>query len=202
MSRSISEASGPRSRCLASALHIISVCALALLLQLPVNVALAVESLDDFITLDIPENTSLEDALIEWGLRSRMTVMMSTRSAKGIVTHKISGRFRARQALMLLLGNSGLSYRQDGSRVQIIPALNTSLNFQGGATGRSPVLSDPDSLQSKVNGETLTRNGSISRGPQDSTGESSLSEVVVRTQNRKERLQGVPESVIATLRYT
>lgn len=162
MSRPISDAGGARPRYLATALHII--CALALLFQLPLGVALAVGPLDDFITLDIPENTSLEDALIEWGLKSGMTVMMSTHSAKGMVTHKISGRFRARQALMFLLGNSGLSYRQDGTRVQIVPTNKTSLNFHVGAAGSDSVSGEPHSRQSYANDAAQIRNGSVAPG--------------------------------------
>ena len=112
---------------------------LALTFSLGLRTTLAEEPLDRQITIDISANTPLEDALIEWGLKARLTVMINTQVVSQYVTKHVSGTLTARHALALILQDSHLSYTQDGERVHIVP--NTSL------TRATPTLSQPSAAQ-------------------------------------------------------
>jgi outer membrane receptor for ferric coprogen and ferric-rhodotorulic acid len=83
--------------------------------------ALSENLLDSMITLDIPTNVRLDDALIEWGLKAQVTVMMDGSMIKHKTTRGLHGTLPARQALSLLLRDSGLSYTQQGNRIHIVP---------------------------------------------------------------------------------
>jgi hypothetical protein len=108
----------------------------ALSLSLGVRTVFAIEPLDRQITLDISANTPLEDALIEWGLKAGLTVMINAKTVSQYVTPRVSGRLTARQALILLLEGSRLSYTLDGERVQIIPTTST----MHGSSAPDPLL--------------------------------------------------------------
>lgn len=84
--------------------------------------AFASADIDRDIDINIPENTRLEDALIEWGLISGVTVMVDTTVVDGHLTKGVGGHLSARKALTLILMGSGLQYRQDGARIMVIPA--------------------------------------------------------------------------------
>lgn len=94
---------------------------LALTFSLGPRAALAEEPLDRQITIDISANTPLEDALIEWGLKARLTVMINTQVVSQYVTKHVSGTLTARRALILLLQDSHLSYTRDEERIHIVP---------------------------------------------------------------------------------
>ena len=94
--------------------------ALAVLFSYSVH-AFAGADIDRDIDINIAENTRLEDALIEWGLISRVTVMVDTNVVAGRLTKGVGGRLSARKALTLILMGSGLQYRQDGVRIMVIP---------------------------------------------------------------------------------
>ena len=94
---------------------------LAVTLQLISSPATAADALDQTINIDIPAKTRLEDALIEWGIKAEMTVMMNTKSADRFLTGEVQGKLSARKALLLILKGSGLSYTEDGRRIRVVP---------------------------------------------------------------------------------
>ena len=94
---------------------------LALIFPWSLRPALAEEPLDRQITIDISANTPLEDALIEWGTKVRMTVMINTKIVAQCFTRHVSGTLTARRALNLILQDSHLSYTQNGERIHIVP---------------------------------------------------------------------------------
>lgn len=99
-----------------------ALCALVLVLQGTSFGAPAAEPPDHPLSFDIPEHTSLESALIEWGVLAGKTVMINTETIKHLTTsHKIHGTLPARQALKLILEDSGMSYTEEGGRILIVP---------------------------------------------------------------------------------
>jgi hypothetical protein len=68
--------------------------------------------------LDIPANTSLEDALIEWGIGAGLTIMIDTRTVNTDAANRAGGTIRALKAIELRSGHSGLMY---GAKRQIVP---------------------------------------------------------------------------------
>lgn len=94
---------------------------LALILPWSLRTAFAEEPLDRQITIDISANTPLEDALIEWGTKVGMTVMINTKTVSQCYTRHVSGTLTARRALNLLLQDSHLSYTQNEERIHIVP---------------------------------------------------------------------------------
>ena len=75
---------------------------------LGVRTAFAEEPLDRQITINISANTPLEDALIEWGLKARVTVMTNSEVVAHYLTKHVSGTLTARRALALLLEDTHL----------------------------------------------------------------------------------------------
>ena len=99
--------------------------------------AFAGVDIDRNIDINIPANTRLEDALIEWGLISGVTVMVDTTVVDGRLTKGVGGRLSARKALTLILMGSGLQYRQDGARIMVIPIgtmVHSGLSLESPAT--------------------------------------------------------------------
>jgi len=84
--------------------------------------ASAGEPLEKRIDLNIAANTRLEDALIEWGTRAGMAIMINTQLVDGRLTQGLKGTFSAGRALSILLTNTGLSYTLDGDRVRVVQA--------------------------------------------------------------------------------
>jgi iron complex outermembrane recepter protein len=166
---------------------------LAFLLQAAAYGAFAGDALDRRITLTIPANTRLEDALIEWGTKARMTVMINTTTVERHLTRGLQGTFSARQALVALLRDSGLSYTEDGDRIRVVP--RAALQHSGfRALGTESVLSDSDSESDVVSENNNTADsGSSDTGP----ARIGLEEVVVTAQKREERLQDVPIPITA-----
>lgn len=81
----------------------------------------AEEFLDLQININVRANTSLEDALIDWGTAAGFTVMINTEIVHGRVAPEVRGHLTAREALTALLKNSGLSYSQSGRRIRVVP---------------------------------------------------------------------------------
>lgn len=157
--------------------------AFALLFALLCRAACALGAMDGEITLNIAANTYLEDALIEWGLASGMSVMINTAEVRHQLTQGVKGKLSARKALQTLLHDSGLTYTEEGGRVRIIPArtLVPSANY----------LTPGDSAGVTVyeDGHSVAETGGSS---QSDNSTSSLSEVIVSAQKREERVQDVP----------
>ena len=158
-------------------------------LQLPAGLAVADDLLDRPVSMDISNNTSLEDALIEWGVRAGVTVMMSTPTVENRLVHSVHGTLSARKALDLLLRNTGLSYTLDGTRVHIV-ALDSLVpsSFSGGGADQdnSPPVSDSSGPVASEDVERSSPTGGAGKG---------LPEVLVTAQKREERLQDVPVPV-------
>jgi iron complex outermembrane recepter protein len=164
---------------------VIMVCIL-LGMQFAARSALAQDVLDRPIELDIPEHTSLEDALIAWGGKAGLVVMMNTTTVDGQTSSGLHGTLSARKALATLLRGSGLSYTEKGNSVCIVRS-NTLVR----STLRDDDMplplgrSDSDSLESDS---------------KESLNSKDLQTVVVSAEKREENLHDVPIplSVIST----
>src|SRR5581483_5287062 len=169
---------------------------LVLLLSLLTSNAIAADVLDRPITLNIAETTKLEDALINWGTLSGVTVMMDTKSVKRRVTQKVSGTLTARRALALLLKGSGLSYRRDGTQVRVIGSLQaTSLNIAPEATNSTlSVASDSDNDVRASPGSSNDLTLEKDKSKQDANGRG-MEQVIVTAEKRSERAIDVPASI-------
>ena len=99
----------------------LTVCALTLFLQLGARSAWAADVLDRYITIDIPANTSLEEALLKWGTMAKVTVMINTATVERQLSEKVKGTLSARNALNAILHESGLTYTQEDDRIRIVP---------------------------------------------------------------------------------
>src|ERR1700722_14362205 len=88
--------------------------------------ASAGDTLDRTVSLDIAPNSALDDALIQWGARTGMQVMMDTDTVGHEKTSGMRGTFRADDALSALLRTSGLSYQVSDSTVTISSATGDS----------------------------------------------------------------------------
>lgn len=161
-------------------------------LQVPAFGAGTQGSLDRVIELNIPAHTALEDALIEWGTKAGLTVMINSRTVNRQLTRGIRGSLSARKALVELLEGSGLWYSDDGTRILIVPKSpllpSGFWEEEGDVLPRLLTRSDgnPDSSVAGVPGSSAST---------DSSHEGDLDEVVVTAQKRQERLQDVPISI-------
>ncbi len=151
--------------------------------------------LDKVITLDIPAKTHLEDALIQWGLATGVTVMINTSSVADQETDGVQGTVAARDALVSLLRRSGLKYKEEGNRISVVPNGNfvhsrlRKEDSEFGGTTSDSAISDESSvpLAPDSNAEKNEKNRNSS----------SLEEVVVTAQRREERLIDTPIAVTA-----
>jgi iron complex outermembrane recepter protein len=142
--------------------------------------------LDKTIKVDISDNTPLEDALIEWGIDAGVTVMINTAKVGDRVAPAVHATLSARKALLLLLRGSGMSYKEDNGRIQIIP--EESLVQSG-------LWSDSSEVAFASDNNTTNQTTTGAQSDEDSRRE--LSEVIVTAQKREERLQDVPVPVTA-----
>ena len=104
-------------------LRVVSFPLLILLFQVATHNALAEDALNRPIKLDIQENTRLEDALIDWGEKAGVMVMINTATVSHQVSHGVHGTLSARNALLAILRDSGLSYTREGERIRIVPVV-------------------------------------------------------------------------------
>lgn len=156
--------------------------------------ALAEEALDRQITIDIRANTPLEDALIDWGTLSGLTVMINTATVHGHLAPAVQGNLTARAALTAILKDSGLSYTEQGGRVHVV--LTSALMPSALVGGAETILwaSSSDFPPQANNGTDDERPNDSSKG---NNGKDNLTEVIVTAQKRTERLQDVPVAVTA-----
>jgi hypothetical protein len=87
--------------------------------------------LDRKITVDIPENTSLEDALIRWGIAAGLSVLINTADVQYQEIKGVKGVLSAREALETILDGSGLRYTADGDRIIVVPILRSTRSPRG-----------------------------------------------------------------------
>lgn len=164
---------------------------LMLSLQLPAFAQKA-DPLDKPISIDIPANSPLEDALIQWGVVAGVSVMINTSTVNGQITDGVRGTLSAREVLIELLRHSGLGYAEDGGRVKIAPAASfVRSNMVDQRTGSIDKSSESDIQQKGVPPEDTPEGASENREGR----RSSLDEVVVTAQRREERLIDTPTSV-------
>ena len=90
------------------------------------SLADAADLLEKKITLEIAANSSIEDALIQWGEQSGLQVMMDSNTVHRNVPSALKGTLTARDALSRLLLGSGLSYSVEGQTLRVVRA--TSAN--------------------------------------------------------------------------
>jgi len=139
------------------------------------GIVLAEDALDRQININIEANTSLEEALINWGTASGLTVMINTATVYGRVAPEVRGHFSARAALTALLKNSGLSYTEAGGMIRVVPISPTTRSGHTGESDVPPPTSDGATINARDD----------------------LNEVIVTAQKREERLQDVPVPVTA-----
>lgn len=163
---------------------------LSCLLLLLTHTAAADASLDQTLKLDIPANSKLEDALIEWGSKAGVTVMINTATVAHHMTRGVRGTSTARHALSLILQGSGLSYSEENGRIRIVPAASL---VPSGLYSPSRDAGAPSGLD--VSSDAGADSQEASR--QNSNVRNDLSEVIVTAQKRSERLQDVPVPVTA-----
>lgn len=157
------------------------------------GVATAADAMERPITLDIAAHTSIEDALIEWGLKSGFQVMMDTRSVRGDVLSDVKGTWSAGAALAIILRGTGLSYSLQGDRLRVIRASATGRSPTSESSLGSTTMSSYDASTSVADAE---RDAEISdRSSEGETRQAALSEVVVTAEKRLERQQDVPISL-------
>jgi iron complex outermembrane recepter protein len=168
--------------------RILGVSGLALSLQFTAASAVAGTVLDRTIQIDIPANTLLETALVEWGVKAGVTVMINTHTVGSRTTQGVKGTLTARRALSLLLRASGLSYSEDGGRVRVVPTAGAAVPGRPEGYVASSANSDFSTLFASDNANDAGGAASAAR-PSD------LQEVVVTAQKREERLQDVPISI-------
>jgi iron complex outermembrane recepter protein len=168
------------------------------LMLLVSGIAQAADLLDQVISIDIPANTRLEDALIEWGTRSRMTVMINTKILENRVTKGVRGTLSARMALSTLLSDSDLTYTEVGGRVRVVPKGFLARSFQGDREAQ-PLQSESigEGQVTALGGNAAEDYGNVDSGgmgdaEQGSSNTQSLEQVTVTAQKRSERLQDVP----------
>jgi outer membrane receptor for ferric coprogen and ferric-rhodotorulic acid len=94
---------------------------LTTLSQFPCRIALAADPLDRPITLDIRDNTPLDEALIEWGVKAGVELMINTPTIAHQTTHGVHGTMPAGNALSIILRDSGLTYTAQGERIRVVP---------------------------------------------------------------------------------
>ena len=165
--------------------------------QLIPGIALAEDVLDRLIDIDVAANTPLEDALITWGTKVGVTVMINTETVERHFTPAVHGRLSARKALFLLLRGSGLSYSEDNRTIKVVPA----------GTLVPSGLRDEQALPlAQLSTDSTLALASSDRSDNDiATGESAgqkeqirnLETVVVTAEKRSEKLVDVPIAVTA-----
>ncbi|HET9389962.1 MAG TPA: STN domain-containing protein, partial [Steroidobacteraceae bacterium] len=102
-------------------------------------------NLDRKFQFDIPPQTPLDRALIEWGRRSGMQVMVDARSVARKKALGVQGLFSARTALEALLKDTGLHYTIEGSTIAIGAGTSAPENEHSGSSELSapPMASVP-----------------------------------------------------------
>ena len=138
--------------------------------------------MDKKIEFNIAARTPLEDALIEWGSKSGIAVMINTHTVSDKTTAGVRGTLSAREALSLLLDGSGLTYKENGSRVMVIPVKELNhVSLRG--------------FDAEVAGQIATASMDSTDSGYDANNERKLEQVTVTAQKRSEDVLEVPASV-------
>lgn len=160
--------------------------------------AYAQSALDRIIELHIPGATSLEQALLTWGERTGVTIMINSRTVERHITSGVNGKLTARDALLLILKDSGLTYAEDGSTIQVVPsapsARTIALDLRlvpsaGHMSDEIPAASGSENPPAEVSSAGISND--------DASHQHELQQIIVTAQKRSERLQDVPVPVAA-----
>ena len=100
-------------------------------MQASISNAVAQGVLDRVITVDIPANTSLEDALITWGVAAGLSVLINTADVQHQEIRGVKGVLSAKKALEAILNGSGLRYTEDGNRIVVVPVSRSTESLRG-----------------------------------------------------------------------
>lgn len=176
---------------------------LSIVLQMGAQNAGAQEFLDRKITLDIPQNTSLEDALISWGSAAGLSVLINTADVQHQSTKGIKGVVKAREALEAILNGSGLRYIADGNRIIVTPIAKSvrSLNGASETPSGARILwqgdydMDKEKRLASSGGESATDEPTTTAEAAGNGAKADLPQVIVSAEKREERLQDVPVPV-------
>lgn len=145
--------------------------------------------LDEPITIDVRQDTDLEAALIDWGIRAGMTVMINSVTVERRLSSAVQGTMKARDALAILLRGSGLTYTVEGGRIRIIPASGFVRSVDREVDSNTSVLSESAT-------DTSTEHvDEKSGGKGNDASQRNLAEVIVTAQKRAERVEDVPTSM-------
>jgi outer membrane receptor protein involved in Fe transport len=160
-----------------------------LLSQLIASIAMAADALDKSISINVAANTRLEDALIDWGSKVGVTVMINTPTVEGKVTESVHGTLSARRALEVLLRNSALSYTVEGNRIRIVA--------QGASPMRSALREESGVGAPAFANSDAPMNLKDESDRQGDTHQVRIEEVLVTAERREEKLEKVPISITA-----
>jgi iron complex outermembrane recepter protein len=171
----------------------------ALWFQLGSLTAWAGDQLERIVKLNIAENTRLEDALIEWGEETGVTVMINTPTVERKRTHGVKGTIAARDALSALLRDSGLTYTEEGGRVLVVPITPFKRSAQRETGWETLKRNSNVATEDELSGDNPTPRASEQNFPGPSTAalRDDLNVVIVTAQKRDERLMDVPISMVA-----
>lgn len=142
-------------------------------------------ALDHLISLNIPPNTPMEQALIEWGKATGIQVMMSTPDVRLARTQGVHGTLTAAQALTALLKGSRLAYRADETTVRVVPAATLDSSKSKAPASQGKVRKD--------RGTTADASKADSSPTPDQS--QSLEEIVVTAQKYRQSAFDVPISL-------
>ena len=174
----------------------VSSAVIALLLQFGSEMAFADNPLERSISITIPVNSSLEEALVQFGRAAKVSILMDSRAIGArIVTHEVRGTLSAREALDKLLRDSGLSYRIDGERVCVVQTTKslTQIRFSFLNESPSPAMSTSSDFESNIGAAGSDENSGVASDTTSRTDRSEpISEVVVTAEKREELIQNVP----------
>jgi iron complex outermembrane receptor protein len=164
---------------------------LGIILPLGTQSAGAQEFLDRKITLDIPQNTSLEDALISWGSAAGLSVLINTADVQHQSTKGIKGVVKAREALDAILSGSGLRYIAEGNRIIVMPISKSA---------RSPSHASDTPAGARIlwQGDyDIDKEKRLASSGGEAAKDDDLPQVLVSAEKREERLQDVPMAISA-----
>jgi iron complex outermembrane recepter protein len=163
---------------------------IALSFQCCEQTAIAEDFLNRQITLDIPDNTPLDEALLEWANKVGVALMINTPNVDNKRTHGVRGTQRARKALYDLLRDSGLSYTAEGDRISVVPVTSIIRSGQ-----HSEISESSKATSESAENEVQTPVVQDDTRRSDYRHDVRLEEVVVTARKSIERLQDVPMSV-------
>lgn len=161
----------------------------AIALQFSTRTAIAADRFVQPVTLNIPAGTHLEEALIEWGRKAGLTVMIDARSVTGQLAVEMHGTFNTGEALKMLLRNSGLIYTQHGKLIHIVQTTRAERLEKA-----SNELADLPSTSSDIDGPADRGEDNENNSVSSANGGGQIDEVLVTAQKTgvAERLQDVP----------